>query len=78
MGWAGIPFREIDSAHFERAVGMALASRDTGGSQFFITHAPQPRLVANANFARVIEGQDVVDALTIGDGILSVELHTAP
>ncbi len=82
-GWGGPGYTipcEIDSAHFETgSVGMALAGRDTGGSQFFITHSPQPRLDGRyTNFARVIEGQDVVDALTIGDRILSVELHTAP
>ena len=82
-GWGGPGYTipcEIDSAHFGTgAVGMALAGRDTGGSQFFITHAPQPQLDGRyTHFARVIDGQDVVDSLTIGDRIISVELHSAP
>ena len=36
-------------------VGMALAWRDTGGSQFFITHSPQPHLDARYTvFGRVV------------------------
>jgi HEAT repeat protein/cyclophilin family peptidyl-prolyl cis-trans isomerase len=49
-------------------VGMALAWRDTGGSQFFITHSPQPHLDARYTvFGRVVSGMEVVDNLTQGD-----------
>jgi cyclophilin family peptidyl-prolyl cis-trans isomerase/HEAT repeat protein len=49
-------------------VGMALAWRDTGGSQFFITHSPQPHLDARYTvFGRVVTGMDVVDSLVPGD-----------
>jgi cyclophilin family peptidyl-prolyl cis-trans isomerase/HEAT repeat protein len=49
-------------------VGMALAWRDTGGSQFFITHSPQPHLDARYTvFGRVVAGMDVVDAITQWD-----------
>jgi cyclophilin family peptidyl-prolyl cis-trans isomerase/HEAT repeat protein len=49
-------------------VGMALAWRDTGGSQFFITHTPQPHLDARYTvFGRVVAGMDVVDAITQWD-----------
>ena len=49
-------------------VGMALAWRDTGGSQFFITHGPQPHLDARYTvFGRVIAGMEVVDAITQWD-----------
>jgi cyclophilin family peptidyl-prolyl cis-trans isomerase len=49
-------------------VGMALAWRDTGGSQFFITHSPQPHLDARYTvFGRVVAGMEVVDRITQWD-----------
>ncbi len=58
---------------YERgAVGMALAGRDTGGSQFFITHGPQPHLEGRYTvFGFVVQGMDVVDRLQRGDRIVS-------
>lgn len=51
-------------------VGMALDWRDTGGSQFFITHSPQPQLDSRYTaFGRVVAGMEVVDALQPGDRI---------
>ncbi|HJL19918.1 MAG TPA: peptidylprolyl isomerase [Sandaracinaceae bacterium LLY-WYZ-13_1] len=49
-------------------VGMALAGRDTGGSQFFVTHSAQPHLEGRYTaFGQVVEGLDVLDALQAGD-----------
>ena len=49
-------------------VGMALAWRDTGGSQFFITHSPQPHLDARYTvFGRVVAGMEVVDTINQWD-----------
>jgi cyclophilin family peptidyl-prolyl cis-trans isomerase/HEAT repeat protein len=57
------------------SVGMALSWRDTGGSQFFITHSPQPHLDARYTvFGRVAEGMDVVDRLTQGDVMTRVRV----
>jgi peptidyl-prolyl cis-trans isomerase B (cyclophilin B) len=43
---------------------MALDWPDTGGSQFFITHSPQPQLDARYTvFGRVIKGMEVVDQI---------------
>jgi HEAT repeat protein/cyclophilin family peptidyl-prolyl cis-trans isomerase len=51
-------------------VGMALDWRDTGGSQFFITHSPQPHLDAKYTvFGRVVAGMDVVDKIQQWDVI---------
>jgi HEAT repeat protein/cyclophilin family peptidyl-prolyl cis-trans isomerase len=56
-------------------VGMALAWRDTGGSQFFITHSPQPHLDARYTvFGRVVAGMEVVDAIAQGDVIKTMRV----
>jgi cyclophilin family peptidyl-prolyl cis-trans isomerase len=56
-------------------VGMALDWADTGGSQFFITHSPQPHLEAKYTvFGRVISGMDVVDRIEQGDVIRRVRI----
>lgn len=56
-------------------VGMALAWRDTGGSQFFITHSPQPHLDARYTvFGRVIAGMEVLDVLNQWDVIKRVRI----
>jgi cyclophilin family peptidyl-prolyl cis-trans isomerase len=57
-------------------VGMALDWEDTGGSQFFITHSPQPHLDARYTvFGHVVNGMDVVDRLAIGDVIRGVRIR---
>ncbi len=57
------------------AVGMALAGRDTGGSQFFITLAPAPRLDGEFTlFGSVAAGMDVVDRIRPGDVIERVDI----
>lgn len=62
---------------YERGtVGMALAGRDTGGSQFFITLGPQHHLDGRYTvFGRVTEGMEHVDALQVGDPIVRVLLE---
>ena len=42
---------------------MAKAGPNTNGSQFFIMHIDYPLPPAYTKFGRVIEGQDVVDAI---------------
>ena len=57
-------------------VGMALDPwPDTGGSQWFITHSPQPHLDARYTvFGRVIAGMDVVDKIEQWDVIRRVRV----
>lgn len=59
-------------------VGMALSGKDTGGSQFFITHSPQPHLDGGYTvFGQVVEGMDVVNRIARGDRIEKVEIIEA-
>jgi cyclophilin family peptidyl-prolyl cis-trans isomerase len=56
-------------------VGMALSGKDTGGSQFFITHSPQPHLDGGYTvFGQVIEGMEVVNRVARGDKIERIEI----
>ncbi|MCI0330041.1 MAG: HEAT repeat domain-containing protein [candidate division Zixibacteria bacterium] len=71
-GWGGPGYTircEYNGLTYERGtVGMALSGKDTGGSQFFICHAPQPHLDGRYTiFGRVVNGMDVVDQIQIGD-----------
>ena len=67
---------EWSNQKYERGVvGMALAGKDTGGSQFFIAQSREPRLDARYTIlGRVTEGLDVVDALLPHDRIERVEV----
>jgi HEAT repeat protein/cyclophilin family peptidyl-prolyl cis-trans isomerase len=65
-GGPGFTIRdELSQQPFLRgSVGIALDWEDTGGSQFFITHSPQPHLDARYTvIGRVISGVEVVDQI---------------
>jgi cyclophilin family peptidyl-prolyl cis-trans isomerase/HEAT repeat protein len=68
---------EINQLAYDRAaVGMALSGKDTGGSQWFVTHAPQPHLDGGYTvFGRVVLGMDVVDRIVRGDVIQSITIR---
>ena len=68
---------EINEVPYDRAaVGMALSGKDTGGSQWFVTHSPQPHLDGGYTvFGRVVAGMDVVDKIVRGDVIQSVVIR---
>ena len=68
---------EINQVMYDRAtVGMALSGKDTGGSQWFVTHAPQPHLDGGYTvFGRVVAGMDVVDRIIRGDVIQSITIR---
>jgi peptidyl-prolyl cis-trans isomerase B (cyclophilin B) len=64
--------------HETGVISMANAGPNTNGSQFFITHSPQPHLDdRHTVFGKVVEGQDVVDAIRQGDVIESVTVTAA-
>ena len=62
---------------------MAHAGKDTGGSQFFITHSPQPHLDGvHTVFGKVVQGRDGVDKIkavpTRNQGGAFLNLPTTP
>ena len=68
---------EINEVLYDRAaVGMALSGKDTGGSQWFVTHSPQPHLDGGYTvFGKVNVGMDVVDKIVRGDVIQSIVIQ---
>jgi peptidyl-prolyl cis-trans isomerase B (cyclophilin B) len=63
--------------HETGSLSMANAGPNTNGSQFFVTHAPQPHLNGkHAVFGKVTgDGQKVVDAIRQGDKMVRVTIE---
>ncbi|MEP6999669.1 MAG: peptidylprolyl isomerase [bacterium] len=68
---------ELNRRRYGRGtMGMALSGPNTGGSQFFLTHAPQPHLDGGYTvFGELVEGGDVLDRIAQGDRIVRVTVH---
>jgi peptidyl-prolyl cis-trans isomerase B (cyclophilin B) len=65
--------------HGTGALSMAHAGKDTGGSQFFITHSPQPHLDGKHTvFGKVEKGMEVVNKIKQGDVMRKVTVTNTP
>ncbi len=78
-GWGGsgysVPCEYSDLFYDRGVVGIAHAGKDTGSSQFFVTHTPQPHLNGKYTvIGRVVEGMGVIDRLLMFDKILKTQL----
>jgi len=71
---------EINRRRFEAGtLGMALSGKDTGTSQFFLTHSEQPHLDGRYTvFGRIESGQDAADRILQGANLWSVRILDQP
>lgn len=74
-GGPGYTIRDEINRHLYHrgSLGMALSGPDTGGSQWFITHSPQPHLDGTYTvFGQVVRGMEVADVILPGDRIIRI------
>lgn len=63
--------------HLRGTLSMAHAGRDTGGSQFFVCHSPQPHLDGvHTVFGQIVDEASlaVLDSIRQGDKIVNIEI----
>jgi peptidyl-prolyl cis-trans isomerase B (cyclophilin B) len=61
--------------HLAGSLSMAHRGKDTGGSQFFICHSPQPHLDGVHTVFGRTQDMEVVNAIRQGDRIRSVKIE---
>jgi peptidyl-prolyl cis-trans isomerase B (cyclophilin B) len=64
-----------DNKHLAGTLSMAHAGPNTGGSQFFICHSPQPHLDGVHTTFGQTQDMNVVNAIRKGDKIISVKIE---
>ena len=73
-----IPCEINTQKHLTGSLSMAHAGKDTGGSQFFICHSPQPHLDGVHTVFGKTPDMDVVNSIEPGDTIISVGVDESP
>jgi peptidyl-prolyl cis-trans isomerase B (cyclophilin B) len=63
-----------DNLHLAGSLSMAHAGKDTGGSQFFVCHSPQPHLDGVHTVFGITKDMEVVNSIDPGDTMISVEI----
>lgn len=77
-GGPGYAIRDELNPHpyLRGTLGMALSGPNTGGSQFFITHSPQPHLDGGYTvFGQMTAGGATLDRIVQGDRIVRITIH---
>jgi cyclophilin family peptidyl-prolyl cis-trans isomerase/HEAT repeat protein len=73
-----LPSEFVPLSYETGVLGMASSGKDTEGSQFFVTHSMQPHLDGRYTaFGRVVAGQDVIDAIQMGDRVIRATVRPA-
>lgn len=63
--------------HENGSLSMAHAGKNTGGSQFFLCHGPQPHLDGvHTVFGKVVQGQDAVLSMEPGEKIIKASVKS--
>ena len=69
-----IPCEINTQKHLAGSLSMAHAGKDTGGSQFFICHSPQPHLDGVHTVFGKTSDMEIVNSIEPGDTIISVSI----
>lgn len=77
-GGPGYAIRDEINPHryLRGTLGMALSGPNTGGSQFFVTHSPQPHLDGGYTvFGQLLSGSAALDRIVQGDRIVRITIQ---
>ena len=79
-GWGGPGYTlrsEFSTVHYlTGTIGIASAGKDTEGSQFFLTHSPQPHLDGRYTIiGRVTDGQQIIDSIQRDDRLFDFRVQ---
>jgi peptidyl-prolyl cis-trans isomerase B (cyclophilin B) len=75
-GTGALSMAHAGTCEHNKATGQKMSGNCSNGSQFFITHRPTPHLDGiHTVFGRVVQGQEVVNAIQQGDIINRITIQ---